>query len=362
MNYKLYIYVLLFIVLQPHIYFLITNKTKTLKITISDVLKSTILFLLSYIVITYIFKNYEYYNTNDESACTYVCSRGFIKRCDVKPTHIVSSTHDIYEYDWSELKPNSTVYIHGSAIPKFVEQAYPNISVPFILVSGDCDETISDDVFPSTEAFKQFIEDPRILHWYSQNAITAHPKLSIIPIGMAFHGIVLNGEHKFYGVNPVEYEQNMIEIANSAPKEKHMKCYGNFQFLMTTRYGGDRKEALEKIPKSCIDYEEKQIDTYDTWKNQVKYNFVVSPHGNGYDCHRTWEALALGIIPIVKTSPIDKVFEDLPVLIVKDWSEITHEFLKQSYDDITKNKRNGKYDMNKLTLDYWMNKIKSKAS
>jgi hypothetical protein len=51
--------------------------------------------------------------------------------------------------------------------------------------------------------------------------------------------------------------------------------------------------------------------------------FVASPHGNGLDCHRTWEALALGCIPIVKRSPIDKVFQGLPVWIVGSWKEVT---------------------------------------
>ena len=32
------------------------------------------------------------------------------------------------------------------------------------------------------------------------------------------------------------------------------------------------------------------------------YKFALSPEGNGIDCHRTWECLYLGVIPIVKKS------------------------------------------------------------
>ena len=60
--------------------------------------------------------------------------------------------------------------------------------------------------------------------------------------------------------------------------------------------------------------------------------FVVSPRGHGYDCHRTWEALALGCIPIVKHSPIDHVFDHLPVLIVREWSDVNRELLVQTLD------------------------------
>jgi hypothetical protein len=51
----------------------------------------------------------------------------------------------------------------------------------------------------------------------------------------------------------------------------------------------------------------------------------VCPQGNGVDTHRIWEALALGTIPIVRTSSIDPLFVDLPVLIVHDWAELNTE-------------------------------------
>ncbi len=357
----IYTLILIFIISQPRLYFLVLHPHKIIKINFTHMLASVVIFIACYILVKYVFYKSESFNVNDEGACKYVCSRGFIKRCDVKSTNLVPYTKDIYNYDWAQLKSKSTVYVPGSAIPAFIQSAYPKITVPFVLVSGDCDETIVDDVFPNQEEFKKFIEDPRVIHWFSQNAVTIHPKLSIIPIGMPYHATIINGESKFYGVNPVECENELLHIIQAAPKNKHMKCYANFHFTINTRYGNDRKDAIDKVPASCVDYETQKIDTYDTWRKQSQYNFVISPHGNGYDCHRTWEALMLGIIPIVKTSPIDRVFEDLPVLIVKDWSDITEDFLKTSYNDIAQKKASGHYDMNKLTLDYWFNIIKSKT-
>jgi hypothetical protein len=68
-----------------------------------------------------------------------------------------------------------------------------------------------------------------------------------------------------------------------------------------------------------------------SFTNQIKYAFVISPHGNGLDCHRTWEALCLGCIVIVKKSPIDTLYTDLPVLIIDNWSDFggpKDEFLR----------------------------------
>lgn len=56
--------------------------------------------------------------------------------------------------------------------------------------------------------------------------------------------------------------------------------------------------------------------------------FVVSPWGEGPDCHRTWEALAAGCIPIVRVHPgLANLFTNEPVLTVMDWSELTPELL-----------------------------------
>ena len=75
----------------------------------------------------------------------------------------------------------------------------------------------------------------------------------------------------------------------------------------------------------------------------------------GIDCHRTWEALALGCVVIVKQSPICTVFEDLPVLIVDEWRDIDASLLNKTLTDFSKKK----FNMDKLTLKYWMTKMHS---
>jgi len=57
--------------------------------------------------------------------------------------------------------------------------------------------------------------------------------------------------------------------------------------------------------------------------------FVLSPPGNGADCHRTWEAIYLGAIPIVHKSfwPFNHL--PLPVLIVESWFDVP-ELIRES--------------------------------
>jgi len=113
---------------------------------------------------------------------------------------------------------------------------------------------------------------------------------------------------------------------------------------MNTRYSKDRIEAYSKILQSLVFYEPIKTQRINCWRNMIKYKYVLSPHGNGLDCHRTWESLALGCIPIMKSSSLDPMFEGLPVLIVSDWSMITEELL-----DNFQHSRN----LDKLRLNYW---------
>ena len=85
-----------------------------------------------------------------------------------------------------------------------------------------------------------------------------------------------------------------------------------------------------------------------------KYTFVLCPFGVGMDCHRTWEALCLGCIPILCAPIFKKLFEELPVLIVNNWKEITEELLNSTIEKF----KNLSFNYDKLLLKYWVEKIK----
>ena len=105
--------------------------------------------------------------------------------------------------------------------------------------------------------------------------------------------------------------------------------------------------------------EKNEVERTQSWNTQVKYAFIASPFGNGLDTHRLWEALILGCIPIIITSGLDSLLEDLPILIIKDWSDITETLLINVITDFKNKHEKGKFNYDKLTLKYWMDKINS---
>ncbi len=81
-----------------------------------------------------------------------------------------------------------------------------------------------------------------------------------------------------------------------------------------------------------------------------KYKFVISPEGNGVDCHRHYEALMAGCIPIVEFNPIIQAkYGDVPILYTRDYSEITPTYLEEKYAEML----DRKWDFSRLFLSSW---------
>jgi len=84
--------------------------------------------------------------------------------------------------------------------------------------------------------------------------------------------------------------------------------------------------------------------------------FVISPPGNGFDCHRTWEALYLGAVPIVLKSKIDTdLIKDLPIWVVDDYSEV-HDYSEAKLQDLYIKLWNNA-DLKKIRTSYWFRLI-----
>ena len=116
---------------------------------------------------------------------------------------------------------------------------------------------------------------------------------------------------------------------------------------------GDRALCKDQVDSSACFFLAEPLARLNTWKEQSRYAFVLSPSGEGPDCHRTWEALALGCVPIIKKNSFVDLFQDLPVVVVDDWSEVTESFLRDCQIKL----QSQEFDYSKLMLNYWKSKI-----
>ena len=294
-----------------------------------------------------------------ENDCDYISSRGIMKSCNIFSKTPVSSVENIINYNFNDLQKYKTpiIYVCNSVIKNFYDVIFPQLKQKFVLVSGDDDGTMPYDVF-SEEQFNNFINSDKLVHWFCQNLSIKHPKMTLMPIGLDYHTLV--NRKIFWGDNmsSVEQEKQLIGLDKKPFWERELKGYSNFHLTISgKRYTGDRTDAIKNIPTDLMFYEDKLVDRLTSWNNQLKYAFCVSPHGNGYDCHRTWEGLCLGCIVIVKTSCLDELYENLPVLIVKDWKEVNKELLEKTLTEYKTKHENNQFNYDKLKLKYWTDKM-----
>ena len=273
----------------------------------------------------------EVYHPVTENDCAYVCSRGIAKRCYARNKVLQSSSPHVDVDLLDDLYDGATVYVCNTALPNFIENFLPRLKNKIVLYSGDSDDTVG--------FYKELLESDKIIKWYAQNCVWDHPKLVRLPIGLDYHTLLERSMEWGPRQLPVEQERDIVNTPRRHPRKK--KCYSNWHFQLQR---GDRQEAFDEIPRDLIDYEERLLPRLESHRRHAEYAFVASPYGGGPDCHRTWEALALGCIPIFKSCGLDPLFEGLPVIIVKKWSDVTEELLSRPVTG----------SLEKLRLDYWI--------
>lgn len=107
----------------------------------------------------------------------------------------------------------------------------------------------------------------------------------------------------------------------------------------------NRRSILATLAKNGIQNCYHPSATY--FASLPTYKFVVSPEGNGIDCHRHYEALMAGCIPIIEEHEgIREKYKGCPVLYTKDYSEITPAYLEAVYADM----KDQVYNFSKLLL------------
>jgi hypothetical protein len=296
-----------------------------------------------------------------ENLCYFVNSRGLLKSCNFHSNNPKSSCNSDSKYLYfmlNNMYDGMSIYVCSDLLCFFVNLILPKINKNFILVTGDSDLCVPIEALTMTQTTK-LVNSPFLIRWFAQNTrIQDNDKIIQMPIGLDYHTISNNpsSSWKLPSENhlPGSQELTLVNIKeNSKPfYDRNTKIYVNFS-KNSDRFG-DRNLALEKISKELLEINDKFIPRTYTWKYITKFAFVLSPFGTGMDCHRTWETLCLGSIPIVRAPHFKKLFEDLPVLIVENWEDVTQELLDKTIADFSKKTFN--YD--KLKLSYWINRIK----
>jgi len=241
-----------------------------------------------------------------------------------------------------ELRPGAMVFVRSTLQAPFFERAFARIPHPFVLVTGGSDA-------PSPGPYRHALEDPRLIRWFGEDGDLPHPhpKFEPVPLGISDSNLPFGNQHL------------MLKIHAHMPTvdEKPLLAHANFHLTMSH---ASRRQVLAQVRDiDGVVLQPARVAPELLWIRHAGHAFVISPFGNGVDCHRTWEALMLHSIPIVKRSPLDALHEQFPVAIVDDWREISIAAMRNWRDRL----KNGfTPDMfARLTRDYWAERIRAAA-
>jgi hypothetical protein len=359
-------------------------------------------------------------SASNEAACRFVSSRGLLKSCSIHSSYPRSSSPNDLEHvrqfivNQDKYRHRQTpvgIYVCCDAFQEFIQTYANQITVPYIVVSGDGDLTMFHEAVPrekyhkflmfmissnlrglfsqnmDIQACRVFLTEKITKLWTANAAIyktsdapktledaihQATQKLRQFPIGMDYHTISANPWHRWASGSrstgrgasagtdehadhtPLGQERTLIREIRDNMKPFHQRKIRIFSNVMLCpdRFN-DRVSAIREIPAGLITQQTTFLPRTQTWKTMTEFAFVLSPFGNGMDCHRTWEALLCGCIPIVRSTVFNELFEGLPVLIVEKWSDISLQLLVTTLADF-KNKHDKKeLKYEKLELAYY---------
>ena len=176
--------------------------------------------------------------------------------------------------------------------------------------SLDCLVIHNYDNIPTSEEMTIFSE--RFSSVYSVNWLGDRAVAKPIPIGLENWALLRNGV-------PTDFLR-LIKQGLIPTSKRSIRILSSFSIETNSI---ERSKAIEFSKSNSDVFQMPTFTSPKKYRDMVSNSaFVLSPPGNGADCHRTWEAIYLGAIPIVlkKYWPFSHL--NLPVLAVEEWSDV----------------------------------------
>ena len=236
-----------------------------------------------------------------------------------------------------KLKPGDTIFVSMNYLNFFLNHVVPMIRTPFVLITSNGDGAIDEQYLP-------YLENPLLTAWFGKNMTLDHPKAHIIPMGI-YPAHYRNARSAYPLLN--QYWKAVSQ--ETFFKDKPTSAYFNMN-LRSHPCRPPLEKFFQGQPYCLI---KKQVPFEEFIDDLANSRFVISPRGTNFECARTWEALYAGSIPVVEAHGIEKVYEDLPVLIVADLTQVTQEFLDEAFEKM----KTKSYNLAKLYANYWFDQI-----
>jgi hypothetical protein len=218
------------------------------------------------------------------------------------------------------------------------------------LSSPDGDEWHGNEDDFYAEHHSHLLSHPKLRYWFASNCNwkdypSAKPiKLVCIPMG-------IENRYNPIGKSPGNYFTLIQKRSQVVPTKRLLVAFTAHVFKPF------RGPALAALTAPWISNLRLNRDA---WLKAVQEHvFVACPSGHGYDTHRLWEVLLAGSIPVVETSPLDSMYEHLPVLIVSKWRDVDEAYLDEAYRQFLVRKD---FQIDRIFFSFWKTLILNMSS
>jgi hypothetical protein len=224
-------------------------------------------------------------------------------------------------------RPNRSVYwisigskFQKGTLENFIEHILPNIERPFVLLTSDGDRCLLTDM--RKKDLERLLSNKYLVKMFSQNVHNEfHNKLNFLPIGLDLHtnrsNIVGLKKLSFYNSirakNFLRNRQLVADCLARATSDLRLKLRDQFRTEIQFTF---------IIPKNL-----KEIELWNLYKSSTS---VLSLSGNGFDCHRTWEAYFLGCNVFCEKNIISDQLSDFGINIFDNIHEMSSEYIQET--------------------------------
>jgi hypothetical protein len=139
-----------------------------------------------------------------------------------------------------------------------------------------------------------------------------HSKVDFLPIGIA-NSMCTHGN------------LSIVEAARAKNIVKTQDFY--FNFSLGTNLS-ERTACKTILENQGLIFDSTMLE-FGTYLDKLSsYKYAICPPGNGIDCHRIWECIYLGVIPILLRSPCtEKIHTKFPSVLLDRWEDFNEELI-----------------------------------
>jgi len=190
--------------------------------------------------------------------------------------------------------------------------------------------------------------------WWSCNCeVWTNPRAGALPLGLLNSTGLVDAMNKI----PLSLKPETLAARLQQPRLAYLNCHpGSDVYPQKFNERTDVNNRFNHRPWVTVEkYKSDRPLPFSVFFNKLALHaYCFSPRGAGVDCHRTWEAITMGCIPIVKRDPVMLPFAAFPILFVDDWAEVTVDMLRARHPEIAAKFQTTRHMME---FKYWEEKI-----